>query len=145
MAAAGTAQAAAKPAEVVRAWSHALNANDNEHAARLFAHNARVVQPGVDVLLNSHALAVAFNASLPCAGTSRRGEREGQPGDGDVRPGRAPEASLRRPGREGGGPLRRPPRQDRPLAAVPVPPPEKPTAYVRTCETIAVTKRDALP
>ena len=68
MAAAGTAQAAAKPAEVVRAWSRALNSNDNEHAARLFAHNARVVQPGVDVRLNSHALAVAFNASLPCAG-----------------------------------------------------------------------------
>jgi limonene-1,2-epoxide hydrolase len=68
MAATGTAQAAAKPAAVVRAWSHALNANDNEHAARLFAHNARVVQPGVDVRLNTHALAVAFNASLPCAG-----------------------------------------------------------------------------
>jgi limonene-1,2-epoxide hydrolase len=68
MAAAGTAQAAAKPAEVVRAWSRALNSNDNEHAARLFAHNARVLQPGVDVRLNSHALAVAFNASLPCAG-----------------------------------------------------------------------------
>jgi limonene-1,2-epoxide hydrolase len=68
LAAAGTAQAAAKPAEVVRAWSRALNSNDNEHAARLFAHNARVVQPGVDVLLNTHGLAVAFNASLPCAG-----------------------------------------------------------------------------
>ncbi len=68
MAVAGTAQAAAKPAEVVRAWSRALNANDNEHAAQLFAHNARVVQPGVDVLLNTHRLAVAFNASLPCAG-----------------------------------------------------------------------------
>jgi limonene-1,2-epoxide hydrolase len=68
MAAPGTAQAAATPAAVVRAWSHALNANDNEHAARLFAHNARVLQPGVDVLLNTHRLAVAFNASLPCAG-----------------------------------------------------------------------------
>jgi limonene-1,2-epoxide hydrolase len=68
MAATGTAHAAAKPAAVVRAWSHALNVNDNEHAARLFARNARVVQPGVDVLLNTHALAVAFNASLPCAG-----------------------------------------------------------------------------
>ena len=68
VAAAGPAQAALKPAEVVRAWSRALNSNDNEHAARLFAHNARVVQPGVDVRLNTHALAVAFNAALPCAG-----------------------------------------------------------------------------
>jgi len=68
MAVAGTAQAAATPAQVVRAWSHALNANDNEHAGRLFAPNARVVQPGVDVRLNSHALAVAFNNALPCAG-----------------------------------------------------------------------------
>lgn len=68
MAAAGTAQAAATPAEVVRAWSRALNANDNERAALLFAHNARVVQPGVDVRLNTHALAVAFNGALPCAG-----------------------------------------------------------------------------
>ena len=67
--AAGTAQAAAKPAQVVRAWSKALNANDNVAAADLFAHNARVIQPGVvDGRLNSHALAVAFNDSLPCAG-----------------------------------------------------------------------------
>jgi limonene-1,2-epoxide hydrolase len=68
MAAAGTAQAAATPASVVRAWSRALNTNDNERAALLFARNARVVQPGVDVRLNTHALAVAFNAALPCAG-----------------------------------------------------------------------------
>jgi limonene-1,2-epoxide hydrolase len=68
MAAAGTAQAAATPAAVVRAWSRALNTNDNERAALLFARNARVVQPGVDVRLNTHALAVAFNAALPCAG-----------------------------------------------------------------------------
>jgi limonene-1,2-epoxide hydrolase len=68
VAAVGPAQAAEKPATVVRAWSAALNRNDNEHAARLFAHGARVVQPGVDVRLRSHALAVAFNNALPCAG-----------------------------------------------------------------------------
>jgi limonene-1,2-epoxide hydrolase len=68
LAAAGTAQAAASPAQVARAWSKALNANNNVAAAKLFAHNARVIQPGVDVRLNSRALAVAFNASLPCAG-----------------------------------------------------------------------------
>jgi len=59
---------AATPAQVVRAWSRALNANDNEHAARLFAIGARVVQPGVDVRLTTHALAVGFNNALPCAG-----------------------------------------------------------------------------
>ncbi len=69
LAEAGTAQAAASPAQVVRAWSRALNANDNERAARLFAAGALVVQPGVNVRLTSHALAVAFNAALPCAGT----------------------------------------------------------------------------
>ena len=63
-----SAFAVAKPAAVVRAWSKALNANDNERAARLFAHGAHVIQPGVDVPLTSHALAVEFNASLPCAG-----------------------------------------------------------------------------
>lgn len=68
LAAAGTTQAAATPAQLVRAWSKALNANRNVAAANLFAHNARVIQPGVDVQLSSHALAVAFNASLPCAG-----------------------------------------------------------------------------
>ncbi len=76
---AGTAQAVASPAQVVRAWSRALNANDNERAARLFAPNARVIQPGVDVLLRTHALAVGFNNALPCAGRiveiSVRGER----------------------------------------------------------------------
>jgi len=66
--AAAPAAAAGKPRDVVRAWSAALNANDNERAARLFAPNARVVQPGIDVPLTSHKLAVAFNASLPCAG-----------------------------------------------------------------------------
>jgi limonene-1,2-epoxide hydrolase len=68
LAAAGTAQAAASPAQVVRAWSKALNANRNGAAASLFAHDARVIQPGVDVRLNTHAIAVAFNAALPCAG-----------------------------------------------------------------------------
>ena len=66
--AAGTAQATATPEQVVRAWSHALNTNDNVAAARLFAMNARVVQPGVDVRLSSRGLAIGFNNSLPCAG-----------------------------------------------------------------------------
>jgi limonene-1,2-epoxide hydrolase len=62
------ASAAPSPAAVVRAWSKALNANDNERAAWLFAPDALVVQPGVNVRLASHKLAVAFNDALPCAG-----------------------------------------------------------------------------
>jgi limonene-1,2-epoxide hydrolase len=56
------------PAQVVRAWSKALNADDNVAAAALFAPNARVVQGPLDVRLRTRALAVGFNASLPCAG-----------------------------------------------------------------------------
>ena len=55
------------PPAVVRQWSRALNVNDNEAAAALFARGARVVQPGVDVRV-SPRLALAFNASLPCGG-----------------------------------------------------------------------------
>ena len=56
------------PAAVVRRWSAALNANDNVSAALLFAPNARVLQGPLDVRLTTPQLAVAFNASLPCAG-----------------------------------------------------------------------------
>ena len=62
------ARSSASPAAVARAWSKALNANDNVRAAELFAPNARIVQPAVDVRLTSRALAIAFNESLPCAG-----------------------------------------------------------------------------
>ena len=71
MAGSGTATAArgsASPASVARAWSKNLNANRNVAAARLFAPNARVIQPGVDVVLTSRALAIGFNDALPCAG-----------------------------------------------------------------------------
>ena len=56
------------PAAIVRAWSSALNANDNAAAARLFAPNARILQGMLDGRLTSPRLALAFNASLPCAG-----------------------------------------------------------------------------
>jgi hypothetical protein len=62
------------PPAIIRQWSRALNANDNEAAAALFARGARVVQPGVDVRLTPR-LAVAFNASLPCGGTITRLQR----------------------------------------------------------------------
>ena len=43
---------------VVRAWSQALNTDDNERAADLFARNAEIVQGD----------AVRWNSSLPCSG-----------------------------------------------------------------------------
>jgi limonene-1,2-epoxide hydrolase len=62
------ATSSSSPTAVARAWSDDLNANRNAAAARLFAPNARVVQPGVDVVLTSRALATRFNDALPCAG-----------------------------------------------------------------------------
>ena len=56
------------PPAIVRAWSAALNRNDNAAAAALFAPNARILQGPLDARLTSPQLALAFNASLPCAG-----------------------------------------------------------------------------
>ena len=53
---------------VVRAWSKALNAGDNEAAGSLFAAGALVVQGGVVIQLATHMDAVLFNAGLPCSG-----------------------------------------------------------------------------
>ena len=57
------------PAAIVREWSAALNANRNADAAALFAHNAAIIQGSLAGRLATKALAVAFNDSLPCAGT----------------------------------------------------------------------------
>ena len=56
------------PASVVRAWSKALNAGDNQSAADLFAPNAEVIQGPVVIRLRTHADAVVWNAGLPCSG-----------------------------------------------------------------------------
>jgi limonene-1,2-epoxide hydrolase len=53
---------------VVRAWSQALNDDDNDRAADLFARDAQVVQAGRELTLKTHADAVAWNAALPCSG-----------------------------------------------------------------------------
>lgn len=53
---------------VVRAWSQALNNDDNESAANLFAPGAEVVQPGRVLTLRNHEDAVAWNSALPCSG-----------------------------------------------------------------------------
>ncbi len=68
----------ASPSSVVRAWSRALNAGDNDRAASLFAVDAKVVQGKTTTTLRSHAQAVFFNASLPCAGRIVRLERSGE-------------------------------------------------------------------
>jgi limonene-1,2-epoxide hydrolase len=53
---------------VVRAWSQALNSEDNQSAADLFAPGAEVVQGDRVVTLRTHADAVEWNRALPCSG-----------------------------------------------------------------------------
>jgi limonene-1,2-epoxide hydrolase len=53
---------------VVRAWSQALNEDDNDRAADLFADGAEVVQAGQVLTLRTHDDAVKWNAALPCSG-----------------------------------------------------------------------------
>jgi limonene-1,2-epoxide hydrolase len=65
---AGCGSGAPSPESVVRAWSQALNENDNDRAADLFARDAQVVQAGRELTLKTHADAVAWNAALPCSG-----------------------------------------------------------------------------
>ena len=65
---AGCGGSSPSPASVVRAWSKALNHDDNESAARLFAPNAKIVQSGLVRTLATHRDAVAWNAALPCSG-----------------------------------------------------------------------------
>ncbi len=67
LAGAGCGGDASSSESVVRAWSSAVNAGDNDSAARLFAPGARVVQFGRVTFLHTHADAVAWNAALPCS------------------------------------------------------------------------------
>jgi hypothetical protein len=57
----------ASPTDVVRAWSAALDRNDNEAAGRLFADGAQVIQDS-ETSLPTHADAVRWNSLLPCGG-----------------------------------------------------------------------------
>jgi hypothetical protein len=66
--AAGCGGGSASPESVVREWSDALNAGDNERAADLFARGAQIVQGNSVVFLQTHADAVDFNSALPCSG-----------------------------------------------------------------------------
>ena len=53
---------------VVRAWSQALNADDNKGAADLFAPGAQIVQGTSVIRLRTHAEDEAWNSAHPCAG-----------------------------------------------------------------------------
>jgi hypothetical protein len=53
--------------DIVRSWSAALDRNDNNAAAWLFADGALVVQDD-ELVLRDHTDAVRWNASLPCGG-----------------------------------------------------------------------------
>ncbi len=59
---------ARSPEAVARAWSAALDRNDNGAAASLFAQNAQVVQDQT-IFLPAHADAVQWNSALPCGGS----------------------------------------------------------------------------
>jgi limonene-1,2-epoxide hydrolase len=58
---------AESPAQVARNWSAALDRNDNEAAARLFADGAQIVQ-NTEFVFATHADAVHWNTGLPCGG-----------------------------------------------------------------------------
>jgi limonene-1,2-epoxide hydrolase len=73
---AGCGSHTASPTDVVRAWSAALDRNDNEGAARLFDDGSTIVQNG-ELTLATHADAVRWNAELPCGGTIVAIEKRG--------------------------------------------------------------------
>ena len=62
--------------QVVRGWSAALNAGDDERAAGYFAPGARVIQGGGERRLADRAAALRFTRSLPCSGTIVRLTRD---------------------------------------------------------------------
>ena len=64
----GGGHKAASPADVVRAWSVALNRSDDARAGTLFARDAEIVQGGTVATLRTPEEAKEFNHSLPCAG-----------------------------------------------------------------------------
>jgi limonene-1,2-epoxide hydrolase len=68
LALAGCGSGDPSPESVVRAWSEAVNSEDNSAAARLFAADARIIQ-GTDVRrLHTFGEARDWNAGLPCSG-----------------------------------------------------------------------------
>lgn len=56
------------PDELARAWSRALNDDDNKAAGALFAVGARIEQPGLVIRVRTPNDAALWTGSLPCAG-----------------------------------------------------------------------------
>jgi len=67
-AACGGSDGPPSPAEVVRTWSDAIVADDNEAAGELFADGAIIVQGLLPVVLRDREAAVLWNARLECSG-----------------------------------------------------------------------------
>jgi limonene-1,2-epoxide hydrolase len=68
LALAGCGSGTPSPESVVRAWSEAVNSEDNVSAAHLFADGAQVIQ-GTDVRrFRTFEEAQSWNESLPCSG-----------------------------------------------------------------------------
>jgi limonene-1,2-epoxide hydrolase len=59
---------AATPEQVARAWSTAMNRDDNAAAGALFAKDAQVIQGDV-TLLHTKDEATHWNSLLPCGGS----------------------------------------------------------------------------
>src|SRR5438067_5888654 len=74
---AGCGGRGSSPADVVRAWSAAVRADDNERAASLFAPGAAIVQGDRLSYLRTHADALRWNTRLPCAGSVVSVKRNG--------------------------------------------------------------------
>lgn len=68
LAGAGAGAPPKTPAQVVRAWSHALNAGNDKAAGALFARNALAIQGAFVVRLKTAKSAVLWNSGLPCSG-----------------------------------------------------------------------------
>ena len=103
--AAGCGSSSPSPSGVVREWSTALNRGENEHAASLFATNARVVQGGTVLVLRTRAAAVAWNSRLPCAGRITKLVASGETVTATFVLGERPGHSCDGPGHEAGAVL----------------------------------------
>jgi limonene-1,2-epoxide hydrolase len=85
---------------VVRAWSAALNQDDNNTAASLFAKGAEIVQNGRVLTLNTRHDALAWNSALPCSGRIVSIDSHGQTATATFVLGDRPHSKCDGPGQE---------------------------------------------
>jgi len=85
---------------VVRAWSAALNQDDNNTAAELFARGAEVVQNGHVLTLRTRHDALAWNTALPCSGRIVSIRSHGETATATFRLGNRPHSQCDGPGQE---------------------------------------------